>query len=60
MATLKKYKVTMVEKVFKTIEVEATSKKAAIEEAENASDEEFEFEGDYWSPPQVFDVEVLK
>ena len=49
MATLKKYKVTMVEKVFKTIEVEATSKKAAIEEAEDASDEEFEFEGDGFS-----------
>ena len=60
MAKLKKYKVTMVERTYKTIEVEATSKNEAIEEAVNASDEEFDYSGDYWDGPEVHKVEVLK
>ena len=60
MAKLKKYKVTMVERTYKTIEVEATSKNEAIEEAENASDEEFDYNGEYWDSPEVCKVEVLK
>lgn len=60
MAKLKKYKVTMLEKTYKTIEVEATSKKAAIEEAENASDDEFDYNGEYWDTATVCEVEVIE